>query len=51
MKLSKILKYVGIIVGVLAALTLVSKSPINILILGLGALSYFIGVWLDKGKK
>lgn len=51
MKLSQILKYVGIVVGIIAALTLVSRHPVNILILGIGATVYFAGVWLAKKGK
>lgn len=51
MKLSQILKYAGIAVGVIAALTLVSRHPINVLILGLGAVAYFAGVWFAKKGK
>ena len=48
MKLSGILKVAGIAVGVIAALTLVSRHPINILILGLSALTYFVGAWFAR---
>lgn len=48
MKLSQILKYGGIVAGVIAALTLVSQHPIHILVLGACAAVYFAGVWLAK---
>lgn len=58
MKLSKILKYVGIVVGVLAAiriiyalLALILTHWITLIVLGTGALVYFIGVWLGKQGK
>ena len=58
MKLSKILKYVGIVVGVLAAiriiyalLALILTHWIALIVLGTGALVYFIGVWLGKQGK
>lgn len=58
MKISQILKYSGIVLGGLAALklvfvalSLITQHPVAIVILGLGALAYFIGVWLSKQDK
>jgi len=51
MKLSQALKYGGIAVGIIAALTMVSQHPINVLILGLGAAVYFAGVYFAKKGK
>jgi len=51
MKTSKILKYVGIVIGAIFTLTLVSQHPVIVLMIGLGALSYFVGQWLDKQGK
>lgn len=51
MKLSEILKYSGIVIGIVAALSLVSKHPILIFIMGIGAASYFAGKYYDKQGK
>jgi len=51
MKLSQILKIAGVLIGVIAALTLVSLHPINILCLGIGAVIYLAGVWFKKKGK
>jgi hypothetical protein len=51
MKLSAALKIGGIVLGAIAALTIVSKHPINILIIGVGAVVYFAGNYFArKGK-
>lgn len=51
MKLSQYLKYGGITVGIIAILTLVSNSPINVAFIVLGAAIYFAGKWFDKQGK
>jgi len=51
MKLNQILKFVGIIIGTISALTLISQHPINILILGIGVAIYFAGNSLKKKGK
>lgn len=52
MKLSGILKVAGIAVGVLALARLVyvtiSLYWITVLILGFGALTYFVGAWFAR---
>jgi hypothetical protein len=48
MKKSAILKYVSIIVGALATLTLVVKSPVIITIDGIAAVLYFLSIFLKK---
>jgi hypothetical protein len=55
MKLGKILKYAGYAIGGLAAIRLLYvafstliASWIALIVLGIGALVHFIGVWLDK---
>jgi len=49
--LSSIFTYLGIIIGIIAALTLISRHPINILILGISAAIYFAGVKIAKKGK
>ena len=49
--LDKILKIIGIAIGAITALTLVSRHPIQIGILGLGTVIYFAGVYLKKKTK
>jgi hypothetical protein len=51
MKLSQILKYSSIVVGVIATLTLVAKSPVIILIDGIAAATYFLSEYLKKQGK
>ena len=58
MKLSEILKYSGITVGAIATLVLVFslvgelvKHPINVIIIGIGAATYFAGKSLAKKGK
>lgn len=58
MKLSEKLKYIGIVIGVIAAifiivalLSLILTHKVALIFLGLGALVYFIGVWLKKQGK
>ncbi len=58
MKLSQILKYSGIVVGGLAAiriiialLSLILVHKVALIIMGIGALAYFIGVWFKKQGK
>jgi hypothetical protein len=58
LKLSQILKYVGYVIGGLAAIRLVYvafstilDSWVSLIVLGLGALSYFIGKFLKKQGK
>lgn len=58
MKLSQILKYSGIAVGGLAAiriiialLSLILVHKVALIIMGIGALAYFIGVWFKKQGK
>jgi F0F1-type ATP synthase assembly protein I len=58
MKLSQILKYAGIILGVVFAwiilapvVDVLAKQKILIFLLGLCAAVYFVGVWLKKKGK
>jgi hypothetical protein len=58
MKLSQILKYSGIAVGgiaairiVLALLSLILVYKAALIIMGIGALVYFVGVWFKKAGK
>jgi hypothetical protein len=58
MKLSQILKYSGIVVGgiaairiVLALLSLILVYKAALIIMGIGALVYFVGVWFKKAGK
>ena len=58
MKLSQILKYSGIVVGSIAAIriifalfALILVHKVALVFLGIGALVYFIGVWLKKQDK
>jgi len=58
MKLSQILKYSGIVLGglaaikiILALLSLILLHKVALIVLGIGALIYFIGVWLKKKGK
>lgn len=58
MKLSSKAKYVGVIVGGISAIYIIFKAldllmanKLALVILGIGALIYFIGAWLKrKGK-
>jgi hypothetical protein len=45
-----IIKYASIIIGALVAISFVSKHPIPVILLGLCACAYFIGVAIEKGK-
>jgi hypothetical protein len=45
-----ILKYSSIVIGALIAITFVSKHPIPIVLLGICAAVYFVGVAIEKGK-
>lgn len=58
MKVSEILKYSGKAIGVIAALfiivallNLILAHKIALIFLGIGAIVYFIGVWLKKQGK
>jgi hypothetical protein len=58
MKLSQVLKYSGKVVGGIAAifiiwalLDLILVQKVALIFLGLGAVVYFIGVWLKKQGK
>lgn len=58
MKISSVLKNVGIIIGGLAAIyiifqtaDLLLRNKPAIIILGIGALTYFIGTWFKKKGK
>jgi hypothetical protein len=58
MKLSQILKYSGIVVGgiaairiIIALLSLILVHKVALIIMGIGALAYFIGVWFKKQGK
>lgn len=58
MLLSQKLKYIGIVIGAIAAifiivalLSLILNHKVALIFLGLGALVYFIGVWLKKQGK
>jgi len=45
-----IMKYASIIAGAITAITLVSKHPIPISLLGICAAVYFVGEAIEKGK-
>jgi hypothetical protein len=45
-----IVKYAGIISGGLIAISLVSKHPVPVILLGICAGIYFVGVAIEKGK-
>ena len=45
-----IIKYASIVVGALVAISFVSKHPVPIILLGLCAVGYFIGVAIEKGN-
>lgn len=45
-----IVQYASIIVGALVAITLVSKHPVPIILLGICAAAYFIGEGIKKGR-
>ena len=45
-----IIKYSSIIVGAVVAITLVSKHPVPIILLGICAAVYFIGEAIEDGK-
>ena len=49
--IGRILRVVGIAIGIITALTLVSQHPIQIGILGLSAVVYFVGMYLKKKAK
>jgi len=51
MKISVLLKYVGPIISLIAALTLITKYPVIVGILILGAILYFVGNYLKKKQK
>ena len=58
MKLSQKLKYAGIVLGVVAlvrlvyvALSTILTSWIALIVLGLGAIVYFVGKWYAKKEK
>jgi len=44
------LKYTSIVVGALIAITFVSKYPVPVILLGICASVYFIGIAIEKGK-
>lgn len=55
MTLSQILKYVGIVIGALGAIKIIFAELevfevhwICLIVMGIGALTYFIGVWEKK---
>lgn len=50
MNIGTILKYSSIVVGAVVAITFVSKHPIPVVLLGICAAVYFIGVAIEKGK-
>jgi hypothetical protein len=45
-----IMKYGSIVAGAIVAITLVSKHPVPIILLGLCAAVYFVGEAIEKGK-
>lgn len=58
LKLSEILKYAGIGIGALgglkiifAELALILEHPIALIIMGIGAVTYFVGVWEAKHEE
>jgi len=46
----KIIKYAGVIGGALTMITLVSKHPVPVILLGICAALYFFGEAVEKGK-
>ena len=51
MKKGTIVSIVGVIISVVATLTLVSKYPINVLAIGVGVAVYLLGKKLNEKKK
>jgi hypothetical protein len=45
-----IIKYSSIIAGALIAISFVSKHPVPVILLGICACVYFVGVGIEKGK-
>jgi hypothetical protein len=45
-----IIKYGSIVAGAIVAVTLVSKHPVPIVLLGICAAAYFVGEAIEKGK-
>jgi len=45
-----IVKYSSIAIGALIAISFVSKHPVPVILLGLCAAAYFIGIAIEKGK-
>jgi len=45
-----LIKYVSIVLGALIAIAFVSKHPVPIVLLGICAGIYFIGVAIEQGK-
>jgi hypothetical protein len=50
MNIGTSLKYASIVVGALVAITFVSNHPIPVILLGICAAVYFVGVAIEKGK-
>lgn len=50
MNIGTILKYSSIAVGALVAIVFVSKHPVPVVLLGICAAVYFVGVAIEKGK-
>jgi len=45
-----IIKYISIVAGILMAVCLVSKHPVPVILLGICAGIYFLGVAIEKGN-
>jgi hypothetical protein len=50
MNIGTILKYSSIAVGTLVAIVFVYKHPVPVVLLGICAAVYFVGVAIEKGK-
>ena len=49
--IGRVLKVAGLAIGVITAITLINTAPIQLTILGVSAVAYFIGVYLKKQEK
>ena len=50
MNTGTIMKYSSIVVGAIVAISFISKHPVPVILLGVCAGIYFIGVAIEKGK-
>ena len=50
MNTGTIVKYVSIVLGAIIAISFISKHPVPIVLLGICAGIYFVGVAIEKGN-